>query len=46
MRFGKQVAIKYLFTISLKLQYFFPYHGSNEVAKGIEKSLLKQAGLK
>ena len=24
----------------------FPYHGSREVAKGIENSLLKQAGLK
>lgn len=24
----------------------FPYHGSNEVAKGTEKALLKQAGLK
>ncbi len=24
----------------------FPYHGSKEVAKGIENALLKQAGLK
>jgi len=24
----------------------FPYHGSKEVAKGLENSLLKQAGLK
>jgi hypothetical protein len=24
----------------------FPYHGSKEVAKGLENRLLKQAGLK
>jgi hypothetical protein len=38
---------KYLFTFRCEMfRIIFPNHGSSEVGKGLEKKIMKQAGIK